>query len=53
MKAQLEKEDFLEVELADLEYSEDQKIAVQDIQSILLASGLDKYVGIVLPKPRT
>lgn len=52
MKAQLENEDFLQVELADLDYSEDQKIAVQDIQAILLSSGMDKYIQIGLPKPR-
>ena len=52
MKAQLEKEDFLEVELAEREYSTDEKQAVQDIQAILELSGIDKYFKIVLPKPR-
>ena len=53
MKAQLEKEDFLEVELAEREYSTDEKQAVKDIQAILELSGIDKYFKIVLPKPRT
>lgn len=52
MKAQLEKEDFLEVELAEREYSTDEKQAVKDIQAILELSGIDKYFKIVLPKPR-
>lgn len=42
----------LKVELPEIEYSDDQKIAIEDIQKILLHSGLDKYLEIGLPKPR-
>jgi hypothetical protein len=52
MKAILNKDELLQVELPEREYSNDEKQAVLDIQAILLHSGLDKYVEIGLPKPR-
>lgn len=52
-KLVIKAESNISVELPEIDYSEDQKIAVEDIQKILELSGLDKYIEIGLPYPRT
>jgi hypothetical protein len=45
-------ESNISVELPNIEYSQDELQAIKDIQAILLASGVDKYIEIGLPNPR-